>query len=210
MKKIYKVPKSKLTSTQVHSSSLTSIADMVNLGELSEASMLHNVRMRYHDNKIYTYIGTVLIAVNPYREIKNFYDVNIMRSYVNAELTDNQPHIYGLASLALKNVIDLQKNGKSQSLIIGGESGSGKTESSKYILQYLCNISKEKSEQETKIILENQILNANIILEAFGNAKTVRNNNSSRFGKIYSIAIWERCKWSDKANFNKLLFIRKI
>ncbi|XP_022685723.1 unconventional myosin-VI-like [Varroa jacobsoni] len=144
---------------------------------LNEATLFNNVRVRYKQNKIYTYVANILIAVNPYFEIPNLYTKETIRSYKGKSLGALPPHVFAVADKAFR---DMKVAKCSQAIIVSGESGAGKTESTKYILRYLC-------EGSLAGPIEQKILEANPILEAFGNAKTIRNNNSSRFGKFIEI-----------------------
>lgn len=120
-----------------------------------------------------------MIAVNPYREIKELYSAGTINKYNGRSLGELPPHVYAIADKAIRDMRVLKS---SQSIIVSGESGAGKTESTKYLLKYLCYSSNESSGP-----IEQKILDANPILEAFGNAKTTRNNNSSRFGKFIEV-----------------------
>ncbi|XP_063708538.1 myosin heavy chain 95F isoform X2 [Culicoides brevitarsis] len=145
---------------------------------LNEATLLDNIKNRYYKDKIYTFVANILIAVNPYKEIKDLYSSTTITKYQNKSLGELPPHVYAIADKAVR---DMRVFKMSQSIIVSGESGTGKTESTKYILRYLCESAKTAGPIETKI------LDANPILEAFGNSKTTRNNNSSRFGKFIEV-----------------------
>ncbi|XP_040569535.1 unconventional myosin-VI isoform X2 [Lepeophtheirus salmonis] len=162
------------------------VDDNCGLMYLNEATLLHNVRVRYGLDKIYTYVANILIAINPYKEIKNLYSSKTVGEYRGKSLGTMPPHIFAIADKAFRDMKVLKK---SQSVVVSGESGAGKTESTKYILKYLCDNFGSKGRG-----LEEKILNANPILEAFGNAKTTRNNNSSRFGKFIEIHFDTSCK----------------
>ncbi|KAL7673816.1 hypothetical protein ACOME3_000095 [Neoechinorhynchus agilis] len=161
----------------MHKSVAEGRADMIDLGELTEGSILRNLFTRYKDGKIYTYIGSILTAVNPYRNMP-IYGNDAIAKYKEKQLEDNEPHIYAIADNAYR---DMKSFSRDETIIISGESGSGKTESTKVFLKYLAYSSGQHS------WIEQQILDSNPILEAFGNAKTVRNDNSSRFGKYIDI-----------------------
>lgn len=163
----------------VNLSSLVEIDNMVEMQELSEAAILHNLRLRFAKDEIYTYISSILVSVNPFKLLP-IYSPTIMADY-RTKLSagvKTSPHVYALADAAFKQ---MAINGKNQSVIISGESGAGKTEATKLVLQYMAEMSGQSSE------VEQQLLEANPVVEAFGNAKTVRNNNSSRFGKWIEI-----------------------
>ncbi|XP_015915641.2 unconventional myosin-VI [Parasteatoda tepidariorum] len=155
------------------------VDDNCSLMYLNEATLLNNIRLRYEKDKIYTYVANILIAVNPYFEIKNLYSSNTIAQYEGKSLGVLPPHVFAIADKAFRDMRALKS---SQSIIVSGESGAGKTESTKYILHYLC-----KSWGCHAGPIEQRILDANPVLEAFGNAKTMRNNNSSRFGKFIEI-----------------------
>ncbi|ESO83449.1 hypothetical protein LOTGIDRAFT_133465 [Lottia gigantea] len=146
---------------------------------LNEATLLNNVRIRYMKNQIYTYTANILIAVNPYYEMPDLYSSNTIKKYQGKSLGTLPPHVFAIADKAHR---DMKVNKVSQSIIVSGESGAGKTESTKYILKYLA-----ESWGTHAGPVEQRILESNPLLEAFGNAKTVRNNNSSRFGKFVEI-----------------------
>ncbi|XP_076257513.1 myosin heavy chain 95F jaguar isoform X3 [Rhynchophorus ferrugineus] len=144
---------------------------------LNEGSLLHNIRVRYYKNKIYSYVANILIAVNPYKDIPELYSSQTIKSYQGRSLGEMPPHVFAIADKAFR---DMKVFKQSQSIIVSGESGAGKTESTKHLLKYLC-------EGGAAGPIEQKILDANPVLEAFGNAKTTRNNNSSRFGKFIEV-----------------------
>ncbi|CAI0651382.1 unnamed protein product [Colletotrichum noveboracense] len=160
--------------------------DMAELTHLNEASVVHNLHMRYQADLIYTYSGLFLVTVNPYCPLP-IYTNEYINMYKGRSREDTKPHIYAMADQAFRNLVD---EGENQSILVTGESGAGKTENTKKVIQYLAAVAhsespvKNKSQQSN---LSQQILRANPILEAFGNAQTVRNNNSSRFGKFIRI-----------------------
>ncbi|XP_050509251.1 myosin heavy chain 95F isoform X2 [Diabrotica virgifera virgifera] len=146
---------------------------------LNEGSLLNNIRSRYYQDKIYSYVANILIAVNPYKDIPTLYASQTIKNYKGKSLGQMPPHIFAVADKAYRDMLVLKQ---SQSIIVSGESGAGKTESTKHLLKYLCD--NWGAEVGT---LEKKILDANPVLEAFGNAKTTRNNNSSRFGKFIEV-----------------------
>ena len=164
------------------------VDDNCSLMYLNEATLLNNVRLRYAKDKIYTYVANILIAVNPYSEVAGLYSPDTISSYLGKSLGTRPPHVFAIADKAFRDMKVLKT---SQSIIVSGESGAGKTESTKYILKYLCDNYGQSNNSSGS--LEEKILQANPILEAFGNAKTTRNNNSSRFGKFIEIHFDGQC-----------------
>lgn len=165
------------TLSPMHPNSAEGVDDMIRLGDLNEAGMVHNLLIRYQQHKIYTYTGSILVAVNPF-QVLPLYTVEQIQLYYNRHVGELPPHIFAIANSCYFN---MKKNKRDQCCIISGESGAGKTETTKLILQFLATISGQHS------WIEQQVLEANPILEAFGNAKTIRNDNSSRFGKYIDI-----------------------
>ena len=175
-------------------------ADMVNLPVVHQATVLHNLKQRYLANQFMTNIGSILIIINPFDYFPELYSLDVVRQYTDGHGGDSgdqvlPPHVYGIAQRAYRNLIRHRTN---QALIIAGESGAGKTESTKKCLQYLAEVGGTSSgagtgkaqgsnNETTEESMEDRILSANPVFEAFGNAKTVRNNNSSRFGKWLEI-----------------------
>ncbi|XP_075570293.1 LOW QUALITY PROTEIN: unconventional myosin-Ie [Pelecanus crispus] len=165
---------------QSHNVKHSGVDDMVLLSKITEDSIVENLKKRYMDDYIFTYIGSVLISVNPFKQMPYFGEKEI-EMYQGAAQYENPPHIYALADGMYRNMIIDREN---QCVIISGESGAGKTVAAKYIMSYISKISGGGPKvQHVKDI----ILQSNPLLEAFGNAKTVRNNNSSRFGKYFEI-----------------------
>ncbi|KAK5899254.1 hypothetical protein CesoFtcFv8_008750 [Champsocephalus esox] len=154
--------------------------DMTQLPELNETTVLMNLKKRYDQELVYTYIGSILVSVNPYK-LLNIYGTDMVLQYEGRGLSDNPPHLFAIANLAYTTMMDAKKD---QCIMISGESGSGKTEATKLILRYLTAIHHKGN-------ITQQILEATPLLESFGNAKTVRNDNSSRFGKYTQIYMEE-------------------
>ncbi|KAF9562132.1 myosin 5 [Agrocybe pediades] len=165
--------------------------DLATLSHLNEPSVLHTIRNRYAQHSIYTYSGIVLIAVNPFQRV-TLYGPEIIQAYSGRKRGELEPHLFAIAEDAYTA---MRKEGMGQTIIVSGESGAGKTESAKFIMRYLASVNPpdSNSKSKTKFSLddsseiERQILATNPILEAFGNAKTTRNDNSSRFGKYIQI-----------------------
>lgn len=199
--------------------------DLLQLNDLSEITLLDHLKARYNENYVYTYVGPIVIAINPYKALPNLYDGQCMTAYTGRRPGDLSPHVFAVADQAYFHLIydsgydeNDVKIPENQSIIISGESGAGKTETTKIIMQYLARItttnlttspeSKAAGKEETKSTpvdagtgrlgfdsseslqlgeLEARVLESNPLLESFGNAKTLRNDNSSRFGKFIEI-----------------------
>ncbi|XP_048351555.1 unconventional myosin-VI isoform X2 [Sphaerodactylus townsendi] len=159
------------------------VEDNCSLMYLNEATLLHNIKVRYSKDRIYTYVANILIAVNPYFDIPKLYSSDAIKKYQGRSLGTLPPHVYAIADKAFRDMKVLKM---SQSIIVSGESGAGKTENTKFVLRYLTE--SYGSGQD----IDDRIVEANPLLEAFGNAKTVRNNNSSRFGKFVEIHFNEK------------------
>ncbi|XP_076593535.1 myosin IEb isoform X1 [Chaetodon auriga] len=165
---------------QAQNVKVSGVDDMVLLSKINEDAITENLKKRYMDDYIFTYIGPVLISVNPFKQLPYFTDREV-ELYQGAAQYENPPHIYALADNMYRNMMIDSEN---QCVIISGESGAGKTVAAKYIMSYVSKVSGggDKVQHVKDIILQ-----SNPLLEAFGNAKTVRNNNSSRFGKYFEI-----------------------
>merc|ERR1712142_533180 len=160
--------------------------DMSNLTFLNEASVLHNLAARFRAGLIYTYSGLFCIAVNPYKRLPIYLD-EVVSWYRGKRRLEMPPHIFAIVDNAYQDMLIEHDN---QSMLITGESGAGKTENTKKVIQYIAKVAGGSKEDEPAAAggltgtLDEQIVSANPLLEAFGNAKTTRNNNSSRFGKF--------------------------
>ncbi|KAL4064302.1 myosin 5 [Scleroderma citrinum] len=165
--------------------------DLATLSHLNEPSVLHTIRNRYAQHSIYTYSGIVLIAVNPFQRV-TLYGPEIIQAYSGRKRGELEPHLFAIAEDAYTA---MAKEGMGQTIIVSGESGAGKTESAKFIMRYIASVnppgsttkSRTKFSLDESSEIERQILATNPILESFGNAKTTRNDNSSRFGKYIQI-----------------------
>ncbi|XP_061888134.1 unconventional myosin-IXAa isoform X2 [Entelurus aequoreus] len=154
-------------------------ADLCCLPELNERSLLDNLRSRFRQEKIYTYVGSILIVINPFKFLP-IYNPKYVKMYDNHSLGDLEPHIYAVADVAYHAMLQRQTN---QCIVISGESGSGKTQSTNFLIHHLTALSQKGFASGVEQI----ILGAGPVLEAFGNAKTAHNNNSSRFGKFIQV-----------------------
>ncbi|XP_071718408.1 myosin-14-like [Rutidosis leptorrhynchoides] len=170
------------------------VDDMTKLSYLHEPGVLRNLKRRFDINEIYTYTANILIAVNPFKRIPNIYDKSVMEKYKGVALGELSPHPYAIADAAYRQMVNEKI---SQSILVSGESGAGKTESTKNLMQYLAYMGGRQGGDERSV--EQKVLESNPVLEAFGNAKTVRNNNSSRFGKFVEIQFNEQGRISGAA-----------
>ncbi|XP_046390643.1 unconventional myosin IC [Ischnura elegans] len=166
----------------LHARDLVGVQDMVLLEDYtSEEAFTDNLQKRFQENIIYTYIGPVLISVNPYKNLP-IYDEASLQKYQKVHFFEVPPHVYAVTDTAYQS---LKEEGRDQCILISGESGSGKTEASKKVLQFIAAASGHKPKVEA---VKDKLLQSNPVLEAFGNAKTNRNDNSSRFGKYMDVA----------------------
>lgn len=223
---LYKVSEVSQLAALTAPDDYTGMDDVLHLANVTEASLLHTLRIRYKRDDIYTSAGPILISINPYKLIKKFdgeslYSDEVMMSYRSgAAFSEEEPHLFQVADRAYTHLMDSVHNvphledddhdvmvdgnaelgvapgePRNQSIIISGESGAGKTEATKYIMKYLARITKKKDVDDAlrspdgKIAasLEDRVLSSNPLLESFGNAQTLRNDNSSRFGKFIHI-----------------------
>uniref|UniRef100_A0A671U2Q7 Myosin IG n=1 Tax=Sparus aurata TaxID=8175 RepID=A0A671U2Q7_SPAAU len=157
-------------------------SDFVLLDEVTMEQFMENLKLRFEKGRIYTFIGEVVVSVNPYREM-DIYGKETIDAYRGRELYENPPHLYAVSDAAYKA---MKRRAKDTCIVISGESGAGKTEASKYIMQYIAAITNPTQRAEVESV-KNVLLKSNCVLEAFGNAKTNRNDNSSRFGKYMDI-----------------------
>ncbi|KAF2858354.1 hypothetical protein K470DRAFT_278626 [Piedraia hortae CBS 480.64] len=157
------------------------VSDLTLISQITNEAINDNLKKRFENGEIYTYIGHVLVSVNPFRDL-GIYTEQVLQSYQGKNRLEMPPHVFAIAESAYYNMQAYREN---QCVIISGESGAGKTEAAKRIMQYIANVSggSNSSIQRTK----DMVLATNPLLESFGNAKTLRNNNSSRFGKYLEI-----------------------
>ncbi|KAL8288816.1 hypothetical protein RB597_000749 [Gaeumannomyces tritici] len=165
--------------------------DLTNLSHLNEPAVLQAIRLRYAQKEIYTYSGIVLIAANPFARVDSLYVPGMVQVYAGKQRATQAPHLFAIAEEAF---MDMLRDNKNQTVVVSGESGAGKTVSAKYIMRYFATREspdnpggRSKKGAEAMSETEEQILATNPIMEAFGNAKTTRNDNSSRFGKYIEI-----------------------
>ncbi|KAI9741850.1 MAG: Myosin type-2 heavy chain 1 [Cirrosporium novae-zelandiae] len=165
--------------------------DLTNLSHLNEPAVLQAIKLRYYQKEIYTYSGIVLIATNPFARVDSLYVPGMVQIYAGKQRALQAPHLFAIAEEAFA---DMLRDGKNQTIVVSGESGAGKTVSAKYIMRYFATReppdqpgSRKQNRHDMMSETEEQILATNPIMEAFGNAKTTRNDNSSRFGKYIEI-----------------------
>eukprot|EP00948_MAST-09A_sp_MAST-9A-sp1_P000460 g460.t1 len=158
------------------------VDDLVLMSTLSEASVVSHLKHRFKKDEIYTYIGPVLLSVNPFRFVKGMYSSKMIRKYEKRYRYELPPHVFAVAEEAFR---DMLSKSRDHCVLISGESGAGKTEAAKKVLEYVTEIAPSDSNFGTSV--KDKLLQSNPLLEAFGNAKTNRNDNSSRFGKYMEI-----------------------
>ena len=165
--------------------------DLTNLSHLNEAAILQAIKLRYAQKEIYTYSGIVLIATNPFARVDSLYVPQMVQIYAGKQRASQAPHLFAIAEEAYT---DMLRDVKNQTVVVSGESGAGKTVSAKYIMRYFATrgapgqgTKAGKARANAISETEEQILATNPVMEAFGNAKTTRNDNSSRFGKYIEI-----------------------
>merc|ERR1712200_104372 len=160
------------------------VEDMVNLTFLNDASVFWNLKTRYQAKMIHTYSGLFVVVVNPYKRYP-LYTHRVSKIYLGKRRNEAPPHLWAIAECAYRGMLGNKKN---QAMLITGESGAGKTENTKKVITYLAMVATGAGKKsEKKVSLEDQIVATNPILESYGNAKTSRNDNSSRFGKFLRI-----------------------
>jgi len=168
---------------QVNPPKFEKCEDMANLTFLNDASVFHNLEVRFKAKLIYTYSGLFCVVVNPYKRFP-IYTQSVVKMYVGKRRNEVPPHLWAISETAYRNMLT---NTKNQSMLITGESGAGKTENTKKVITYLALVAASGKKAAKKVSLEDQIVATNPILESYGNAKTSRNDNSSRFGKFIRI-----------------------
>ncbi|CAK9016974.1 unnamed protein product [Durusdinium trenchii] len=168
------------TSDVFTSEGLSVLDDLCQLTHLHEPAVLSSLQNRFDIDKIYTFTGPILIALNPFKGIPNLYDEDVLRSFMSTK-PSSKPHVFNTANATYRGICDRKK---SQTVLISGESGAGKTETTKFVMKFLAMAGASDGEVTN---VEKQVLESNPLLEAFGNARTLRNDNSSRFGKFIEL-----------------------
>ena len=169
---------------------LEAAEDLTSLSYLNEPAVLQAIKLRYSLLDIYTYSGIVLIATNPFQKVEQLYSQDIIQAYAGKRRGELDPHLFAIAEDAYRC---MKTDGQNQTIVVSGESGAGKTVSAKYIMRYFASVEEDTDQalgsdhKADMSDVEKQILATNPIMEAFGNAKTTRNDNSSRFGKYLEI-----------------------
>lgn len=160
---------------------LVVVDDLTLLQHLNEPAVLHSLQNRFDVDKIYTFTGPILISLNPFKRLPGMYDDDTLAEFIRTKST-TKPHVFATANAAFHGICE---QGKCQTVLISGESGAGKTVSTKFVMKYLASAGSGGSGERTEV--EKQVLESNPLLEGFGNAKTLRNDNSSRFGKFIEL-----------------------
>jgi myosin heavy subunit len=189
--------------------------DMVKMEEVNDATILHNLKLRFASDLVYTNIGTILVSVNPFKWITDLYSTDVAKEHMMTTAGElSSPHVFAIGGAAFRGMLE----GLDQSIIISGESGAGKTEATKQCLRFFVEVTRRRvtsaggsgggsdsgagaGSTATPLPVEppgdameseDKVLRVNPVLEAFGNAKTIRNNNSSRFGRWMTVAFDSR------------------
>ncbi|OLP96509.1 Myosin-12 [Symbiodinium microadriaticum] len=168
------------TSDVFTSEGLSVLDDLTQLTHLHEPAVLSSLQNRFDIDKIYTFTGPILIALNPFKHIPGLYDEEILKNFITTK-PSTKPHVFSTSNASYRGICDRHK---SQTVLISGESGAGKTETTKFVMKFLA-LAGSADGQVTDV--EKQVLESNPLLEAFGNARTLRNDNSSRFGKFIEL-----------------------
>jgi len=156
------------------------VDDLVLLDDISEGAIVQNLKNRFQSDLIYTAIGPVLISMNPFKQIQGLYTQGMIKAYSGKYSYECAPHVYGPAEETFRALLN---TGRNQCMLVSGESGAGKTEATKKILEYISAVSNDSHSGKSVAAIKDKLLESNPVMEAFGNAKTLRNDNSSRFGK---------------------------
>mmetsp|Transcript_41452 Transcript_41452/g.119997 ORF Transcript_41452/g.119997 Transcript_41452/m.119997 type:complete len:1693 (+) Transcript_41452:127-5205(+) len=168
------------TSDVFTSEGLSVLDDLTQLTHLHEPAVLSSLQNRFDIDKIYTFTGPILIALNPFKVIPGLYDEDVLKKFMTTE-PSTKPHVFNTSNASYRGICDRHK---SQTVLISGESGAGKTETTKFVMKFLAMAGAEDGDVTN---VEQQVLESNPLLEAFGNARTLRNDNSSRFGKFIEL-----------------------
>eukprot|EP00924_Labyrinthula_sp_SR-Ha-C_P010365 maker-scaffold_23-snap-gene-4.59-mRNA-1 protein AED:0.21 eAED:0.22 QI:0/0.5/0/1/1/1/3/0/1359 len=169
---------------------LAEIYNLTTLLDLNQATLLETLNSRFDNREIYTFTGSILIAINPFERLKKLYSKKVLEKFI-VEENIQEPHVYCIGKRAFEGM--LNNNGRNQSVLVSGESGAGKTVTTKIVMEYMTSVSERNDSETNKNDVSssqkvcNAVLQANPLLEAFGNAKTLRNDNSSRFGKLIQL-----------------------
>jgi myosin-5 len=192
--KLTNVVRDTSVASQVVQKQAHEVDDLISLTHLHEPAILHSLESRFDKNIIYTSTGPILIAVNPFQRVPTLYTKEVLKKYEETGIRKSQgisieqlpPHAYTVADAAYRFMVDPPDGSSTdQSILVSGESGAGKTETTKIIMRYLAEVGKlplQASDGAAVVSIEEKVLQSNPILEAFGNARTIRNDNSSRFG----------------------------
>ena len=162
----------------------TAVDDLVLLTDISEDGIVANLQARHAKDRIYTFIGPVLLSVNPFKEINGLYSASMPKAYEGKYAYENAPHVFAVAEDAYRA---MRRTRRDQAILVSGESGAGKTEAAKKIMEYVAAVSGDRFNRGHEHSVKERLIQSNPVLEAFGNATTVRNNNSSRFGKYMEL-----------------------